>query len=133
MSHRNTRVSASVVYNEYIANKTHMHMNATQWTTLTEFVLYLGKEGKCKIEDTPKGWFLLYKPVDHEEAGLTFRRRVNPAAGRDPRGGRTPSPGGCRRCGTKWMQSESGRRRRTRRGRTGCWRSRRARILILIL
>ena len=26
-SHRNTRVAAQLVYNEYIANKTHIHMN----------------------------------------------------------------------------------------------------------
>ena len=26
-SHRNTRVPAQLVYNEYIANKTHIHMN----------------------------------------------------------------------------------------------------------
>lgn len=31
---------------------------ATKWTTLTEFVMHLGKTGKCKIEDSPKGWIL---------------------------------------------------------------------------
>jgi len=33
-------------------------MNSTKWLTLTEFVKYLGREGKCKVEDTPKGWFI---------------------------------------------------------------------------
>ena len=67
VSHRNTRVKATVAYNEYIANKTHVHMNATKWTTLTEFVKYLGREKMCEIEETPKGWFLTYKPRDKEE------------------------------------------------------------------
>lgn len=29
-SHPSTRVSAKVVYNEYIANKDHVHMNSTR-------------------------------------------------------------------------------------------------------
>ena len=33
-------------------------MNATIWTTLTSFVMYLGKTGKCKVDETPKGFFL---------------------------------------------------------------------------
>ncbi len=67
VSHRNTRIKATVAYNEYIANKTHVHMNATKWTTLTEFVKYLGREKLCEIEETPKGWFITYKPRDKEE------------------------------------------------------------------
>ncbi|KAF1001795.1 hypothetical protein AG4045_028011 [Apium graveolens] len=30
-------------------------MNSTQWVTLTGFVKYLGKTGKCKVEETFKG------------------------------------------------------------------------------
>jgi DNA/RNA-binding protein KIN17 len=33
-------------------------MNATQWSSLTDFVKYLGKEGICEVEDTEKGWFI---------------------------------------------------------------------------
>ena len=29
-------------------------MNATRWVTLTEFVKYLGAQGECIVEDTPK-------------------------------------------------------------------------------
>lgn len=67
VSHRNSRVSATVVYNEYIAHKEHVHMNSTKWTTLTEFIKYLGREGICEIDETPKGWFLIYRPEDKEE------------------------------------------------------------------
>nr|CAD1817099.1 unnamed protein product [Ananas comosus var. bracteatus] len=53
-SHRFSRVAATVVYNEYIADRHHVHMNSTQWATLTEFVKYLGRTGQCKVEDTPR-------------------------------------------------------------------------------
>ena len=67
VSHRSTRIKATVAYNEYIGNKTHVHMNSTKWTTLTEFVKYLGREKLCDIEETAKGWFITYKPRDKEE------------------------------------------------------------------
>ncbi|GAB4819464.1 hypothetical protein N2152v2_006510 [Parachlorella kessleri] len=57
-AHPFSRVSANVVYNEYINDKYHVHMNSTKWLTLTEFVKYLGREGKCKVEETPKGWYI---------------------------------------------------------------------------
>ncbi|KAL4290598.1 hypothetical protein GQ457_14G023820 [Hibiscus cannabinus] len=65
-SHRFTRVAATVVYNEFINDRHHLHMNSTQWETLTEFVKYLGRTGKCKVEETPKGWFISYINTDSE-------------------------------------------------------------------
>ena len=67
ISHRNSRVAATVIYNEYISNKTHVHMNSTRWTSLTGFIQHLGREGICEIDETPKGWFLIYRPEDKEE------------------------------------------------------------------
>lgn len=43
------------MYNEFIANRHHVHMNSTKWYTLTEFVKHLGRTGKCVVEETPKG------------------------------------------------------------------------------
>lgn len=57
-AHPFSRVSAKVVYNEFINDRNHIHMNSTKWLSLTEFVKYLGREGKCKVEETPKGWFI---------------------------------------------------------------------------
>lgn len=65
-SHRFSRVAATVVYNEYISDRHHVHMNSTQWATLTEFVKYLGRTSKCKVEETPKGWFITYIDRDSE-------------------------------------------------------------------
>jgi len=59
-----TKVSANQVYNDFIKDRDHIHMNSTFWTTLSEFVVYLGKEGKCEVEETPKGWFIKYINVD---------------------------------------------------------------------
>jgi DNA/RNA-binding protein KIN17 len=54
---RTTRVWCNVVYTELIAEKGHVHMNATQWETLGQFVKYLGKSGKAHVEEgmTPSG------------------------------------------------------------------------------
>ncbi|XP_028398092.1 DNA/RNA-binding protein KIN17-like [Dendronephthya gigantea] len=60
------RVHANVVYQEYISERNHLHMNATQWETLTEFVKWLGREGKCKVDNTEKGWFIAYIDRDPE-------------------------------------------------------------------
>lgn len=40
------RVHNNIVYNEYISHREHIHMNATQWETLTDFTKWLGREGK---------------------------------------------------------------------------------------
>ena len=40
------RVHCNIVYQEYISHREHVHMNSTQWETLTEFVKWLGREGK---------------------------------------------------------------------------------------
>ncbi len=48
------RVAANIVYNEYIADKEHLHMNSTMFETLTGFVKYLGRTGKCVIDETEK-------------------------------------------------------------------------------
>nr|POE99206.1 kin17-like protein [Quercus suber] len=72
-SHRFSRIAATVVYNEYINDRHHVHMNSTEWATLTEFVKYLGRTGKCKVEETPKGWFITY--IDRDSETL-FKERL---------------------------------------------------------
>jgi len=54
-SHGEKKVSINGFYQEYIANKQHIHMNATRWPSLTEFAKYLGREGICRVEETDKG------------------------------------------------------------------------------
>uniref|UniRef100_K1Q7R8 DNA/RNA-binding protein KIN17 n=1 Tax=Magallana gigas TaxID=29159 RepID=K1Q7R8_MAGGI len=60
------RVNCNIVYQEYIAYREHIHMNSTQWETLTEFIKWLGREGKCVVDYTEKGWFVQYIDRDPE-------------------------------------------------------------------
>ncbi|KAA8902522.1 hypothetical protein TRICI_005883 [Trichomonascus ciferrii] len=52
--HGEKKINANRFYQEYIRDKNHIHMNATRWTTLSEFVKYLGREGICRVEETEK-------------------------------------------------------------------------------
>jgi len=54
------RVRANQVYQEYISDKSHLHMNSTRWVTLTEFVKHLGRSGIARVDETEKGWFLAW-------------------------------------------------------------------------
>ncbi|KAK7083718.1 hypothetical protein SK128_020833 [Halocaridina rubra] len=65
------RVHANNVYQEYIQDRDHVHMNATQWETLTDFVKWLGREGYCIVDETEKGWYVSYVDRDPE----TIRRQ----------------------------------------------------------
>ncbi|XP_028286071.1 DNA/RNA-binding protein KIN17 [Parambassis ranga] len=65
------RVHNNIVYNEYISHREHIHMNATKWETLTDFTKWLGREGFCKVDETPKGWYVQYIDRDPE----TIRRQ----------------------------------------------------------
>lgn len=69
------RVHNNIVYNEYISDREHIHMNSTQWETLTDFTKWLGREGLCKVDETPKGWYIQYVDRDPE----TIRRQEEQA------------------------------------------------------
>ncbi|KAI0438556.1 domain of Kin17 curved DNA-binding protein-domain-containing protein [Xylaria telfairii] len=53
--HGEKAIGLNSFYQIYIANKEHIHMNATKWSSLTEFAKYLGREGICRVEETDKG------------------------------------------------------------------------------
>ncbi|KAL3315973.1 hypothetical protein Ciccas_005381 [Cichlidogyrus casuarinus] len=60
------RVRANMIYQEYIKDKEHIHMNATRWSTLTGLSLWLGKQGICKVDENEKGIFIEYIDKDPE-------------------------------------------------------------------
>jgi DNA/RNA-binding protein KIN17 len=73
------RVRANQVYQEYISDKQHLHMNSTRWVTLTEFVKYLGRSGIARVDETEKGWFIAWidnspKALAKAEASLKKER-----------------------------------------------------------
>ncbi|KAF8349593.1 domain of Kin17 curved DNA-binding protein-domain-containing protein [Amanita rubescens] len=73
------RVLANRVYQEYIGDKNHLHMNATRWVTLTEFVKHLGRSGIARVDENEKGWFISWidsspKALAKQEATLKKER-----------------------------------------------------------
>ncbi|CAL1712196.1 unnamed protein product [Somion occarium] len=73
------RVKANTVYQEFIQDKNHLHMNATRWVTLTEFVKHLGRTGVARVDETEKGWFIAWidsspKALAKQEASMKKER-----------------------------------------------------------
>lgn len=59
--HSTKEIKANTFYAEYISDKDHLHMNATKWTSLTEFIKDLGRRGLVKVEEKPdQGWYITY-------------------------------------------------------------------------
>jgi DNA/RNA-binding protein KIN17 len=52
--HGTKRMHCNVVYQEYINDKVHTHMNSTKWESLSSFVQHLGRTGKATIDETEK-------------------------------------------------------------------------------
>jgi DNA/RNA-binding protein KIN17 len=90
-THGEKRVHANHFYaSQYIANKTHVHMNATRWKTLTEFITFLGHSGICRVEQTEKGWFISWIDTSPEamkkrDANLKRERMEKGEADREDR------------------------------------------------
>jgi Domain of Kin17 curved DNA-binding protein len=72
----------------------HVHMNATKWLTLTDFVKFLGKEGYCRVDETPKGWFisLIQKDPAEELQDEKRSKRDRCARAAPPHSGWRPPP-----------------------------------------
>jgi DNA/RNA-binding protein KIN17 len=71
--HGTKRVNANNVYQEQIADKAHIHMNATKWANLADFIQYLGRTGKCVVDETERGWYVQYIERD---AGILERQQA---------------------------------------------------------
>lgn len=71
------RVRANQVYQEFIADKHHLHMNATRWVTLTEFVKHLGRTGVARVDETEKGWFIAWIDSSPKALAKAVRCPVN--------------------------------------------------------
>jgi DNA/RNA-binding protein KIN17 len=69
-----TRVFANQVYQEYISDRNHLHMNATRWATLTEFCYYLSRRGFVKVDETEKGPWLTW--IDNSPQELQRRDAI---------------------------------------------------------
>ncbi len=73
-SHGEKKVQVNHFYQSYISHKEHIHMNATKWSSLTEFTKHLGTEGICRVEDTEKGLFIAW--IDNSPGALRRRDAI---------------------------------------------------------
>ena len=80
-AHGEKQVNANHFYQEYIANKDHIHMNATKWNSLSEFVKYLGRESICRVEDTEKGLHIAW--IDNSPEALKRQEALRKKALQD--------------------------------------------------
>lgn len=60
------RVAINCIYQEYIKDRDHVHLNATRWITLTGLAKWMGRKGIAHVEETEKGWFVTYIDREHE-------------------------------------------------------------------
>lgn len=76
LSHRHSsaKIDANKVYNEYIQDKSHIHMNATIWTSLGEFVKYLGRNSYVTVFETERGWDIQY--IDRDPKKLAKQKEA---------------------------------------------------------
>lgn len=69
--YRSKRILANTVFQDYIKDKEHVHMNATRWTSLTEFAEWLGEQGLATVDYSERGVMVTYIDNDPE----TLRRK----------------------------------------------------------
>lgn len=69
--YRTKRVLANTVFQEYIKERDHVHMNSTRWTSLTEFAHWAGEQNMVKVDESERGVLVTYIDRDPE----TLRRQ----------------------------------------------------------
>ncbi|OBZ89990.1 DNA/RNA-binding protein KIN17 [Choanephora cucurbitarum] len=73
-AHGTKRVFANKVYQEYIAHKEHIHMNATKWNSLTEFCKQMGRQGILRVDETERGLHIAW--VDNSPKALARQAAI---------------------------------------------------------
>jgi hypothetical protein len=56
--HNTNRIHANLVYQEYIADRHHIHMSGTKWSSLREFCFHLQRQGIVTVDETERGVFI---------------------------------------------------------------------------
>ncbi|KAK0739674.1 domain of Kin17 curved DNA-binding protein-domain-containing protein, partial [Apiosordaria backusii] len=73
-SHGEKEIHANKFYQEVIAKKDHVHLNATKWHSLTEFVKFIGREGICRVTEKEDGLFIAW--IDDSPEAMKRREAV---------------------------------------------------------
>jgi DNA/RNA-binding protein KIN17 len=72
--HGTKRVLANRVYQEYISHKEHIHMNSTNWNSLSEFCKQMGREGILRVDETERGLHISW--VDNSPKALARQAAI---------------------------------------------------------
>jgi DNA/RNA-binding protein KIN17 len=81
VAHGEKFIGANRFYNEYIRDKEHIHMNATKWSSLTEFVKHLSREGIVNFkEDEKDGLMIAWRDTSIEAVRRREEIRAQEAA-----------------------------------------------------
>lgn len=75
LKYRDNFTPANEVYKEYINDKSHVHMNATRWDSLTAFIQYLAKAGRVEYQKSEKGDLIKY--IDRDPTKLKKIEELN--------------------------------------------------------
>lgn len=62
--YKTKRTLANTIFQEYIKERNHIHLNGTRWTTLTEFANWLGDNGLVEVEESERGVMVTYIDKD---------------------------------------------------------------------
>mmetsp|Transcript_14074 Transcript_14074/g.22868 ORF Transcript_14074/g.22868 Transcript_14074/m.22868 type:complete len:436 (+) Transcript_14074:95-1402(+) len=66
--HQSKFVDSNTVYNEYIQERDHVHMNATRWATLSQFIKHLIENSIVRGEETERGYRIQWINRDPKHA-----------------------------------------------------------------
>ncbi|GAA5814974.1 hypothetical protein MFLAVUS_008478 [Mucor flavus] len=72
--HGTKRVFANKVYQEYIAHKEHVHMNATRWNSLSEFCKQMSRDGILRVDETERGLHITW--IDNSPKALARQAAI---------------------------------------------------------
>ncbi|KAL1965292.1 hypothetical protein VTN77DRAFT_5894 [Rasamsonia byssochlamydoides] len=76
-SHGEKPIHVNRFYQEYIADKTHIHLNATKWSSLTDFAKSMGREGVLRVEEKEDGLFIQW--IDNSPEAIRRREALRRA------------------------------------------------------
>ncbi|EAQ86018.1 hypothetical protein CHGG_07271 [Chaetomium globosum CBS 148.51] len=73
-AHGEKSVHANKFYQEVIARRDHVHLNATRWHSLTDFVKHISREGIVRAEEKEDGIFIAW--IDDSPEAMKRREAV---------------------------------------------------------
>ncbi|KAG7289479.1 hypothetical protein NEMBOFW57_005850 [Staphylotrichum longicolle] len=73
-AHGEKSVHANKFYQEVIARRDHVHLNATRWHSLTDFVKHISREGIVRAEEKDDGIFIAW--IDDSPDAMKRREAV---------------------------------------------------------